>query len=315
MVDAVRTTGRAARFDTDDPAGARVPEGVRAAGLRSAVAHPIVVEGGVWGAIAVGSGESPMPAVTEGRLAGFTELVATAVANTDAREQVTALAEEQAALRRVATLVAEGAEPAAVFEAVAAETQTLIGADGVSLSRYEPAEHVLVVAHTGANAARVPPGTRVNHEGHNMTSIVRRTERPARLEQFTELDGAIGELAKDFGVRASVGVPIIVDGRLWGVTVATWLGDASPPPGHRSADESVRRAAGHGHCQRRQPRPADGVAGASGYSGGRGPPPRGARSARRRAAAARARDRDAQARSAGVPETRTARPSRCWARR
>jgi PAS domain S-box-containing protein len=230
MLDAVRKTGRAARVDIDDPADARVPEGVRAAGFRSAVGHPILVEGGVWGAIAVGSMESPMPAVTEDRLAGFTELVATAVANTDAREQVTALAEEQAALRRVATLVAEGVPPAAVFEAVADETQSLIGADAVTLSRYEPAEHVLVVAHTGASAARVPPGTRVNHEGHNLTSIVRRTEQPARLEQFGELDGAIGELARDFGVRSSVGVPIIVDGRLWGVTIAIWLGDASKPP-------------------------------------------------------------------------------------
>jgi signal transduction histidine kinase len=230
MLETVRTTGRAARIDTDDPADARVPEGVRAAGLRSAVAHPILVEGEVWGAIAVGSGESPMPAVTEAHLAGFTELVATAVANTDAREQVTALAEEQAALRRVATLVAEGAEPAAVFEAVAAETQALIGADGVSLSRYEPAEHVVVVAHTGANAARVPPGTRLHHEGHNLTSIVRRTERPARLEQFGNLDGVIGELAEEFGVGASVGVPIVVDGRLWGATIAVWLGNASPPP-------------------------------------------------------------------------------------
>jgi PAS domain S-box-containing protein len=230
IVGAVRRTGRAARFDTDDPAGADMPEVIRAGGMRSAVAHPILVEGGVWGAIAVGSGEGPMPAVAEGRLAGFTELVATAVANTDAREQVTALAEEQAALRRVATLVAEGAEPAAVFEAVAAETQALIGADGVSLSRYEPAEHVVVVAHTGANAARVPPGTRLNHEGHNLTSIVRRTERPARLEQFGDLDGAIGELAEEFGVGASVGVPIVVDGRLWGATIAIWMGDASPPP-------------------------------------------------------------------------------------
>jgi len=230
MLDAVRRTGRAARVDIDDPADARVPEGVRAAGLRSAVAHPIIVEGGVWGAIAVGSGESPMPAVTEARLADFTDLVATAVANTDAREQVTALAEEQAALRRVATLVAEGAPPAVVFEAVAAETQALVGADGVSLSRYEPGEHVVVVAHTGANAARVPPGTRVNHEGHTLSSIVRRTERPARLEPFPELNGVTGELTKDFGVRAGVGVPIIVDGRLWGVTGATWLGDASPPP-------------------------------------------------------------------------------------
>ena len=120
-----------------------MPEVIRAAGMRSAVAHPIIVEGGVWGAIVAGSSENPMPAVTEGRLAGFTDLVATALANTDAREQVTALAEEQAALRRVATLVAEGAQPAAVFDAVAAETQTLIGADGVSLSRYEPASTCL----------------------------------------------------------------------------------------------------------------------------------------------------------------------------
>jgi PAS domain S-box-containing protein len=230
MLDAVRTTGRTARVDTDDPEDARVPEGVRAAGLLSAVAHPIVVDGGVWGTIAVGSSQSPMPAVTEARLAGFTELVATAVANTDAREQVTALAEEQAALRRVATLVAEGAQPAVLFEAVAAETQALIGADGVSLSRYEPAEHMLVLAHTGVNAARVPPGARLNHEGNNVSSIVRRTEAPARLWQVRELDGALAELAKDFGVHGRVGVPIIVDGRLWGVTVATWLGDTSPPP-------------------------------------------------------------------------------------
>jgi PAS domain S-box-containing protein len=230
IVGRVRRTGRSARFDTDDPTSADMPEVIRAGGMHSAVAHPIVVEGEVWGAIAVGSGEGPWPAVTEGRLAGFTELVATAVANTDAREQVTALAEEQAALRRVATLVAEGAEPAAVFEAVAAETQALIGADGVSLSRYEPAEHVVVVAHTGSNAARVPPGTRLSHEGHNLTSMVRRTERPARLEQFGDLDGAIGQLAEDFGVGASVGVPIIVDGRLWGATIAIWVGDASPPP-------------------------------------------------------------------------------------
>jgi len=231
IVATVWRTGRAARFDTDDPTDARMPEVVRAAGARSVVAHPIVVEGAVWGAIVVGSNEGPMPAVAEGRLAHFTELVATAVANTDARERVTALAEEQAALRRVATLVAEGAEPAAVFEAVAAETQTLIGADGVSLSRYEPAEQILVVAHTGANAAHVPPGTRVNHEGNNLTSIVRRTERPARLEQASQLDGPMAELARNFGLHGRVGVPIVVDGRLWGVMVATWLGDTSPPPG------------------------------------------------------------------------------------
>src|SRR4029078_9587829 len=85
-------TGPAARFDTDDPTDARMPEVVRAAGARSVVAHPIVVEGGGWGASVVGANHGAVTAVAERRLAHFTELVATAVANTDARERVTALA-------------------------------------------------------------------------------------------------------------------------------------------------------------------------------------------------------------------------------
>ena len=106
VVAEVHRTGRAARFDTDDPAAPGMPEVVRGERVRSALASPIVVEGELWGAITTGSRERPLPAGMERRLADVTELVATAIANTDARQQVTALADEQAALRRVATVVA-----------------------------------------------------------------------------------------------------------------------------------------------------------------------------------------------------------------
>jgi len=67
----------------------------------------------------------------------FTQLVAMAISNTETHVEVARLAEEQAALRRVATLVAEGAGPTAVFDAVAAEIERLLDAEGLQLSRYE----------------------------------------------------------------------------------------------------------------------------------------------------------------------------------
>jgi len=141
------------------------------------------------------------------------------------------LAEEQAALRRVATLVAEGAAPTAVFDAVAAEMEGLLHADGVTLSRYEPGSEVTVVAHRGSNARRVPPGSRVRHEGENVTTMVRRSERPARMESYAGTHGAIAELVHNLGVRATVGAPVVVDGLLWGVVIANWRGEESPPAG------------------------------------------------------------------------------------
>ena len=79
---------------------------------RYPVAVPVVVDGALWGAMSVGSPGPEPPINLEGRLAKFTELLAAAIANTEARTEVRRLADEQAALRRVATLVAEGAGPA-----------------------------------------------------------------------------------------------------------------------------------------------------------------------------------------------------------
>ena len=92
--------------------------------MRSAVATPIIVEGRLWGAMIAGQhARRAPPPDTESRIAQFTELMATAIANAEARAEVARLADEQAALRRVATLVAEGAAPEAVFDAVAARSR------------------------------------------------------------------------------------------------------------------------------------------------------------------------------------------------
>jgi signal transduction histidine kinase len=227
---AVYRTGGSARIDGPDCSAVGGPMGevARHMSIVSSVSSPIGVEGRLWGVISVAARE-PLPAHTEKRLEKFTELVATAIANAESRGALRELADEQAALRRLATLVAQGAPATAVFDAVAAEMERVLGADGVTLSRYEPGEEVTVVAHRGSDPRRVPSGTRVGHRGENVTTSVRRTERSARLEHREGPHGAIAELVRDVAVRVSVGAPVVVDGRLWGVAVANWRGEASPP--------------------------------------------------------------------------------------
>ena len=238
----VRRTGRPARIEDYGSAHGPLAEIARQTGLRSSVSVPITVEGRLWGLITASwKGEGSPPSDTEDRMVKFAALLDTAIATAEARTEIERLAEEQAALRRVATLVAEGAAATAVFDAVAAEMARLLEADGVTLGRYEPDEHVTVVAHRGANASRAPVGTRVQHTGENVTSLVRRTKRPARLEHYEGSHGPIADLVRDLGVRASVAAPIVVDGQLWGVTIANWQGEQPPPAG---TEERMTKFAG-----------------------------------------------------------------------
>ena len=209
VIASVLREGRPWRIAEYTGVAGPIADRARALGTRSAVGCPIVVGGRTWGAMAASKYEGDgFPPETELRIAQFAELVATAIANAEARAEVERLAEEQAALRRVATLVAKGAPPGAVFDAVAAEMERVLDADQVMLSRYEPGDEVAVVANRGARASQ---------EGESVTALVRRTERPARMEND---DGAHG---------AAVGAPIVVDGRVWGVVVASWTGEEPPP--------------------------------------------------------------------------------------
>ena len=228
----VLRTGEPVRIDDYGTKSGTIAEAVRSMGIRVVVATPISVEGRLWGAISAGTTrDEPLPPETEARLGQFTELMATAVANTESRAEVERLAAEQAALRRVATLVAEGSSPSAVLDAVAAEMERVLDADAVMLSRYEPDEEVTVVARRVPDPRELPLGKRVSHEGENVTSMVRRTGRPARIEDYQRARGPIADLARavERNVSSAVGAPIVVDGRLWGVIIASWGSERSAP--------------------------------------------------------------------------------------
>ena len=215
----VRRTGRAARLDDyRDVPGA---ESYLGQGLRSGAAMPINVNGQLWGAIAVGSGE-PLPPDAEQRMSEFTDLVATAVANAQARMELRGFADEQAALRRVATLVARPAPPEEVFAAVAAEAGRLLDTDFTGMSRYDPDGAHTVVGTWSSTGTAVPVsvGTRFGPGGRNAASLVFRTSRPARIDDFGDATGPTAGPAREMGARASVGVPITVEGRLWGIVTA-----------------------------------------------------------------------------------------------
>jgi signal transduction histidine kinase len=86
LVTIIAQTGSPARFDSYADASGPVGVAGRESGFRSAVGSPIIVDGRLWGAITAGSSlEQPLPADTEARLASFTELLATAIANAESR--------------------------------------------------------------------------------------------------------------------------------------------------------------------------------------------------------------------------------------
>jgi signal transduction histidine kinase len=216
----VYRTGQSARIDYNDAiSGAIGQVATHDWGLRSSVGVPISIEGRLWGVMAVAfTHEEPLPADTEARLAGFTELVATAVANAQARSEARGFAQEQAALRRVATLVARAVPPEEVFAAVTAEAGRLLTTDIAVLARYGPdGTETILGAWVGTGASPVVVGTRVALGGRDVSSLVFQTSRPAWIESYSDATGPAAALARELGVRATVGVPISVAGRLWGV--------------------------------------------------------------------------------------------------
>jgi GAF domain-containing protein len=219
----------------DDYADATGPAGdlVRESGLRAAVGVPVSVERRLWGLMGVASTRGPLPAGTEARLAGFTDLAATAIANAEARLELRGFAEGQAALRRVAVLVARGTVPQEVFAAVAAEAGRLLGADFTGVVRYDPDGTGTVLgawSSTGA-ALPFPAGTRLGPGDRTVGTLVSQTRRPARIDDYAQASGPGADLAREFGIRSSAGVPVSVEGRLWGAMVVGCTDEQPLPVG------------------------------------------------------------------------------------
>jgi signal transduction histidine kinase len=146
------------------------------------------------------------------------------------------LAEEQAALRRVATLVASGVAPEDVFAAVTREAALVIpSVETTTMLRFEADGTATVMARWAAGDERgviealanelgvdVRPGARVALDAGTVAAVVLRTQRPARIDDQKDVARPLAAIWREFGIRASVGAPIVVDGRVWGVISAVW---------------------------------------------------------------------------------------------
>jgi signal transduction histidine kinase len=127
---------------------------------------------------------------------------------------------EQAALRRIAALVARSVPPGEVFDAVVDEVRSMMGVDAAALARYERDESATLLAVSAEADARVAsPGDKLSTEGHNVTALVSRTGRPARIDDYTKATGGPHvRQAREAGIQSMVGAP--VQGRervVWGL--------------------------------------------------------------------------------------------------
>jgi signal transduction histidine kinase len=140
----------------------------------------------------------------------------------EAVARLRALAEEQAALRRVATLVASGAEPAEVFARVCAEVGAVLGVRSTNLTRFEDDGTQTVLAGWSVPGAPVfPVGGGVPLGGSAAVAKVKRRGRPDRVDDYSGLEGELPERIRAAGIASSVAAPIKVGGRLWGAIVAS----------------------------------------------------------------------------------------------
>jgi PAS domain S-box-containing protein len=224
-------SGAPARIDSYAEAAGEAADLARSLRLRSAVGAPILVEGKLWGALmAATRGGAPWAENAETRIAAFTELVATAIANAESRDELERVAAEQAALRRVATLVAQGAPPQDLFAAVAEEVGRLLLAANVSMGRYEPDGSVTSTASWSSAGPVFTPGRRWPIKGTNVAWMVLQTGRPARIDDFSAATDPIGVAVREAGYKSAIGSPIVVEGRLWGAISAA-SNEGPMPPG------------------------------------------------------------------------------------
>ena len=256
----VYRTGRPARNDHTGHrnASGSVAENLRKMDFISTVAAPIVVEGNLWGVMTVSDRREPLPPDTEERVAKFTELVATAIANAESRAELAAsearaheLAEEQAALRRVATLVAEGVPATELFSAVTKEVAHVFSDVDPSLVasviRFDPGPRASSSALRGQRARtdRVAGHPRISTSRRGccapdaLSASSRRTWRPWAGRTRTSFDWV---------ASPSGGSPVVVEGRLWGALTLQLDGGAAS--GHRATPSELRRARCDGDCER-----------------------------------------------------------------
>jgi len=140
---------------------------------------------------------------------------------TGAPARLETLVREQAALRRVATLVARDAEPARIFASVCEEVGRVLGVTTTNLVRFEESGRGTILGAWAARGApSFPVAADLPMDGGTVAPRVLRSGRPTRIDDYDDLDDELAMRLRAVGIRSAVGAPIVVAGRLWGAVIA-----------------------------------------------------------------------------------------------
>src|SRR5207247_7559014 len=127
------------------------------------------------------------------------------------------LAQEQRALRRVATLVASEATPERVFTAVSEETARVLEVNASAVFRYEGDDTATVVGRHDRDGVGVfEIGDRILADDNTAIGRARDSGLPARINNYFELDTEVAKTMRGVGYRSTVAAPIFVAGIPWG---------------------------------------------------------------------------------------------------
>jgi PAS domain S-box-containing protein len=198
-------------------------------GESDVVGHPVELpalraDGSVFPAeIAIRKLETPGPPVFTGFIRDLTE-------RHESERELRALGEEQAALRRVATLVARSADEARVFNAVTEEVGRLLGAQSANMVRFEPdATAIVIGTWSERGEPDIPLGTTAPLEGDTAAPRIYRTGKPVRVDTFDGARGPLAESLRGLGSTTAVGAPVVLNGELWGAVLVRSATGPFPP--------------------------------------------------------------------------------------
>jgi PAS domain S-box-containing protein len=147
------------------------------------------------------------------------------------------LADEQAALRRVATAVATSTDPRRVFAVVTEEVARLLDGHSSNMIRFDADLTATVVGGWSAGAIRnVPVGDTVSMDGDTASARVYRSRAPARVDDYGAIAGKLAARLRDLGFHSAVAAPIFLDGRMWGAVIVS---STEPRPFPRGAEQRI----------------------------------------------------------------------------
>ncbi|MDA0172030.1 PAS domain S-box protein [Solirubrobacter taibaiensis] len=143
------------------------------------------------------------------------------------------LADEQAALRRVATAVAAQNDPGRLFDLLSEEVGKLLEAETAHMFRFDPDGRAGEIV--GGWAVRpehvLGHGSRMPMDGDTAVTRVWRTGQAARMDSYAGAEGKLAETMRGYGVQAVVAAPVFLSGALWGAVIVSSMSAGPFPQG------------------------------------------------------------------------------------